>query len=232
MNHSFNTELAKELGVNAAIILNNIAFWTEKKLANDDIEDDGLAYIYNSVHAWNDIFPYLTQSAIKTAMNKLISAGYLVKRNDLNKIAYDRTNHYAMTENALEIFNLTIGQKSPMEKSEIANELVGNRQPIPVINTDGKPVINTVSKTDDRFEEFWGLYDKKTGKEIAYAKWKKLTKKEIAKIFETLPAYLESTPNKQYRKNPATYINQKVWNDEIINSQPINTNQQTQYKFK
>jgi len=27
---------------------------------------------------------------------------------------------------------------------------------------------------------------------------------------------LNSTPDKQYRKNPETYLNNKSWNDEII----------------
>jgi hypothetical protein len=150
MNHSFNTLIAAELNVNAAIILNNIAYWTERKLANNDVQEDGFAYIYNSVKGWKAIFPYLTDSAIKTALNKLIDAGYLIKRNDLNQVAYDRTNHYAMTPKALEIFNLTIGQKSPMEESEIANELVGNRQPIPVIEPVIEPVIDTNNKNKQK----------------------------------------------------------------------------------
>jgi hypothetical protein len=148
MNHSFNTLIAAELSVNAAIILNNIAYWTERKLANNDVQEDGLAYIYNSVKGWQAIFPYLSNSAIKTALNKLIDAGYLIKRNDLNQVAYDRTNHYSMTPKALEIFNLTIGQKSPMEELEIANELVENRQPIPVIEPIDKPFIEQEGKSN------------------------------------------------------------------------------------
>ena len=31
-----------------------------------------------------------------------------------------------------------------------------------------------------------------------------------------LPLYKKSQPNKKYRKDPATYLNNKSWNDEII----------------
>lgn len=70
---------------------------------------------------------------------------------------------------------------------------------------------------DEEFERFWNLYDKKQDREKAKSKFKKLSKADKAKIFETLPAYVASTPDKTYRKNPVTYLNNKSWNDEIIN---------------
>ena len=35
-------------------------------------------------------------------------------------------------------------------------------------------------------------------------------------IFLTLPKYIESTPIKQYRMHPSTYLNNESWNDEIL----------------
>jgi hypothetical protein len=35
MNHSFNVEIAKQFGVNSAIILNHLFFWIEKNKANN-----------------------------------------------------------------------------------------------------------------------------------------------------------------------------------------------------
>lgn len=40
-------------------------------------------------------------------------------------------------------------------------------------------------------------------------------------IFATLPNYIAATPDKQYRKNPDTYLNNKSWQDEILIQQPI-----------
>lgn len=67
------------------------------------------------------------------------------------------------------------------------------------------------------FEQFWTDYDKKVGdKKKLEAKWSKIPEAEKKRIFEYIPAYKDAQPNKAYRKNPETFINQKSWNDEII----------------
>ncbi len=67
------------------------------------------------------------------------------------------------------------------------------------------------------FEQFWTDYDKKVGdKKKLEAKWQKIPEAEKKRIFEYIPAYKDAQPNKAYRKNPETFINQKSWNDEII----------------
>ena len=74
--------------------------------------------------------------------------------------------------------------------------------------------------TNDRFAEFWDLYGKKTDSSKCKTKFARLTKTEIELLFEKLPAYIKSTPDKQWRKNPITWLNGKCWNDEIMqNSQ-------------
>lgn len=70
---------------------------------------------------------------------------------------------------------------------------------------------------DIDFQNFWDLYDKKVGdKEKIKSKFISLKPDEKKKIFEHLPNYIMSTPDKKFRKDPATYLNNKSWNDEII----------------
>jgi hypothetical protein len=80
--------------------------------------------------------------------------------------------------------------------------------------------VNEVENTTELypgFEDFWILYDKKKGsKKIAEKKWQKLPYKTKVEIMEYLPAYIASTPDKVYRKNPETFFNQESWHDEII----------------
>lgn len=67
------------------------------------------------------------------------------------------------------------------------------------------------------FDMFWEMYDKKVGdKTKVKKKFLSLPEAEREKIFETLPRYIASTPDKVYRKHPATYLNNKAWNDEIV----------------
>jgi len=67
------------------------------------------------------------------------------------------------------------------------------------------------------FEDFWNLYDLKKGdKDKIKKKFDDLTQKVKEDIMNYLPLYIKSTPDKQYRKHPETFINNKSWNDEII----------------
>jgi hypothetical protein len=63
---------------------------------------------------------------------------------------------------------------------------------------------------------FWNLYNKKINSKDCESKWKKLKDDDRQKIIDTLPNFLNSIPDKQFLPHPATYLNQKRWNDEII----------------
>ena len=73
-----------------------------------------------------------------------------------------------------------------------------------------------VNIIDDSFEEWWFSYDKKTGKEKAYNKWKILLPQEKDLALSVVHKYVQSTPDKQWRKDPTTYLDNKSFNDEII----------------
>jgi hypothetical protein len=67
------------------------------------------------------------------------------------------------------------------------------------------------------FDDFWILYDKRKGdKTKLEAKWNKLTDEERTNIMAYIPKYIKSQPDKKYRKDPATFLNNKSWNDELI----------------
>lgn len=69
---------------------------------------------------------------------------------------------------------------------------------------------------DKEFSKWWNMYDKKRGRDRCLTKWKKLRPSEQLACIEATPAYVASTPDKSFRKDPFTYLNQKAWNDEII----------------
>ena len=73
-------------------------------------------------------------------------------------------------------------------------------------------------KVSELFYRFWNEYDKKTSsKEKCFKKFKALKPEEMEKLFLHVPKYVGSTPEKQYRQNPETYLNNKSFNNEIIN---------------
>lgn len=70
------------------------------------------------------------------------------------------------------------------------------------------------------FDVFWNLYDKKVGdKQKLIKKWANLKNEERELILIHIPKYKLAQPEKKYRKDPQTYLNNKSWNDEIITDQ-------------
>jgi uncharacterized protein YdaU (DUF1376 family) len=68
------------------------------------------------------------------------------------------------------------------------------------------------------FEKFWNVYDKKVEKPAAEKAWKKISLDDdlFYLIIDAAKKYQAATPDKTYRKNPATWLNGKCWNDEIV----------------
>jgi len=66
------------------------------------------------------------------------------------------------------------------------------------------------------FEDFWNLYEKDEDRIKCEVKWIQLSNEERECCILKLPEYIRSTPNKQFRKNPINYLNNKSWNNEII----------------
>lgn len=67
------------------------------------------------------------------------------------------------------------------------------------------------------FSSFWDTYGKKVGdKTKLEKKWNKLSDAERQAIMEHVPKYVKATPEKKYRKDPGTYLNNHSWLDEIV----------------
>jgi len=72
------------------------------------------------------------------------------------------------------------------------------------------------------FDSFWDLYDKKTGdKTKLIFKWDKLSDTDRMDIMDYIPRYKICQPDKKFRKDPQTFLNNKSWNDELIGSSDI-----------
>ena len=155
MEHSFNIELAKEYGILEAILLKNIWFWIEKNRANEKNFYDGTYWTYNSTKAFNELFPYASESSIKRALKSLQEKG-IIKTGNYNKSAYDRTLWYAFT-----YLGESIMSNRQMETNKSPNGSEQNGLTIPDINTDDK---TTNIKTDvEKNAEIIKCYEENIG---------------------------------------------------------------------
>lgn len=142
MHHYFNTEIAKEVGVNAAVILENIAHWVLKNKANDKNFYDGHYWTYNSRTAMTALFPYLSEKQVRYALDALRKADMVLTGN-YNKSSYDRTLWYTVSDSCAKKYFPEL-----LDWPKRANELDGVGQPIPDINTNNKPDNNISHQTD------------------------------------------------------------------------------------
>jgi hypothetical protein len=79
-----------------------------------------------------------------------------------------------------------------------------------------KEEVKEKNKTCFSFDDFWEMYGKKVSRKDAEKKYNKLSESVRSKIKETLPTYLSTIKDKQFQKDPTTYMNKECWNDEIV----------------
>lgn len=65
------------------------------------------------------------------------------------------------------------------------------------------------------FEMFWNLYDKRVDKGRARTSFMNLTLEDMLEAVKGVKAYVDSTPDKQYRKMPSTWIRNRGWESEV-----------------
>lgn len=97
MEHHFNTDVAKDCGIEEAILLHNFHFWLSKNAANEKHFHDGLYWFYNSKKAFVDLFPYMNETKIFRSIKNLEERGFVVKGN-YNTDKWNKTNWYAITK--------------------------------------------------------------------------------------------------------------------------------------
>lgn len=151
MYHSFDIHIAKNIGVYPAIILNYIYFWTEHNRANETNYFDGYYWTYNSIRAFEDLFPYLSKKQIRSSLEALISEGLIIKGN-YNPSGYDRTTWYAITP-----FGKDIVEKGHMDLPYRENGIAPQGEPIPfnnqLTNNDSYNIPNELNEVNNDFNK-------------------------------------------------------------------------------
>jgi len=139
MLYSFDTDHAKEYGVDEAIMLHNILFWIAKNKANRQHMHEGKFWTYNSAKAFSDLFPFWNPQKVRRILISLEKQGAIVVGN-FNKKGYDQTKWYSspLLDSFFKNEN-SIVQNCNMESSELNNALFKSEQPIPDSKPDKKP---------------------------------------------------------------------------------------------
>lgn len=98
---------------------------------------DGRVWFFLNKQKVAEVFPYFTEGAVRTTIEKLIAEGYLMKdHKGEGQQKFNRTNWYALTNRGISLFHLqesTNGNDETSESivnKEIVNNKVNNNNPL------------------------------------------------------------------------------------------------------
>lgn len=126
--HILDIGVAQLVGPNAALIIENIAYWCEHNAANNTNLHNGRYWTYNSTKAFGELFPYLTVNAVRTALKKLNDNGLILTGN-FNKSAYDHTTWYTLTEKAEAMLDVNVHSDEPDQEETTVEDPTPSHAP-------------------------------------------------------------------------------------------------------
>jgi biotin operon repressor len=140
------------------------------------------------------------RDAIRTLINELLEAGYLMRSEERERGEKGYLGGYTYTTQDPTQDNPT--QDNPLLKKNITkNNNLKNNERI---------------YSDSEFDSFWESYPKKVDKGAALRAFRRAIKnQDPAVVIAGARAYAEdpNLPEKQFIKNPATWLNAEAWNN-------------------
>lgn len=145
-------ELACMIGLNEAIVLNQVEYWLRKNEEQEKNFIDGRYWVFNTYKNWKETnFPFMSVETIKRTFTKLEKCGILISAN-YNKMPIDRTKWYSISyeklQETLEIWRLGQNDLSNRSNRPIAkcqNDLSNNHR-IPYNTTESNLLYSAESE--------------------------------------------------------------------------------------
>lgn len=235
MEHSFDIEIAKQYGINAAILLKNIYFWVCKNKANNKHFYEGKYWTYNSTKAFMELFPYLGDKQIRGALKVLESNG-LICTGEFNEIKYDRTKWYAITEKGFALIEHReekVEENGEVEPSVLlpngraimANGLNQKGEPIPDSKPDSKPdtvdtyMVEIVNYFNEKAEKRYRTKNEDTKGLIAKLLKAGFTVEDFKTVIDNQVASWKGNPEWEKYLRPSTLFNSKKF-ENYLNNKP------------
>ncbi len=228
-----NPELAVRIGLNEAIVLQQVNYWINDK--DQGVDYGGLRWVFNTYESWAKQFPFWSEDTVKRAFTSLVKQGCLYAKQ-LNKSQHDRTNFYTINPDSPLLqeekhLHSSNGANCPDREMQIALMDEGKNARSPMVTTTKTTTdiksIGTPAKADEPlptakqgylpdFETAWQAYPKRAGgnpKASAFKAWKARLKEgvkpdDMLEGVKRYAAYVRATGNAgtQYVKQAVTFF--------------------------
>ena len=90
--------LAEEIGLNEAIFLQQLNYWSQPKLNQGIVDEQGRRWIYNSIEAWRAQFRFFTERTLRRTISNLENLGLVISTMRYKRNPMDRTKSYAICQ--------------------------------------------------------------------------------------------------------------------------------------
>ena len=191
----FLPTLACEYGLNEAIVIQQIHYWSDKVKPSQD----GFVWVYNTIPEWKKQFPFWSERTIFSILKKLKELEILFAEKK-NENSWNHTLYYRINYEKLDH---TISQHLQDRSRKVCENTV---------NTE------TNKEYIDRFEIFWSKYPRKIAKTNAKKAWLRMKPDDALtqKIIFAIDQQGLYGKEIQFVPHAATWLNGERWEDEII----------------
>ena len=189
--------------------------------------DNGIIYLTRDIPYNEEMLSTIMRRPINTirlALNEFRKLGMIDVKNDfIALLNWEKHQSLDKMEKIQSDTRLRV-QKHREKQKELCNVTVTDSNATDKIRLDK---IRIDKDKELSFNVFWHEYEKKVKLDKCKKLWYKIDESLYQSIFNHVREYVKSTPDKQYRKNPETYLNGCCWNDEIIFKDSPNNKKET-----
>ncbi|UNT55113.1 DnaD domain protein [Lysinibacillus capsici] len=119
----FSPVLAKIIGLNEAIFLNQLHYWKQRSKN----ERDGFVWVYKTYLEWQHELPFWSNATIRRVISSLEKQDLLVSTSEYNKMGIDKTKWYRI--NYENLTNLMTAQNEQLDCSNCTDDLLKMSNP-------------------------------------------------------------------------------------------------------
>lgn len=151
------------------------------------------------------------KDGVRTAIHELEEGGYLIRTRQTNIKGVFLGYKYEFSDVPLlekpSSENPTENKINTIDCKESKNN-----------NAENANLSQEQQVVDEDFENAWSMFGRKGTKKIAKRYWLRLSKADRQSVLNAIPAYVQSTPDKAFRKHFEGWINpaNRMWENEIV----------------
>lgn len=168
-----NPALAEKIGLNEAIILQQLNYWLTR--TGSGVSYDGVLWVYNTYSEWREQAPFFSERTIQRAILKLEKIG-IVRSEMLRKSKGDRTKFYTINQS-----HELLAPSSRQDDTTITTDCLDHRDKMAPpscqngtlsteTTTETTHTLKTLSSKPDRVDEIIDYLNQQAGTGFKHAK--------------------------------------------------------------